>query len=148
MAITNTLHSNKGRIIFVEDEKAIVDMYHDIFEQEGYDFMSTMDIKEALANTEFEQPDLVLLDIIIPTPDNTMAEQGYDYLAAVKKNPKTKDIPVVVFTNLDTPQDRQKCRDLGAAAYMFKRECTPREVVDTVAGIIERKRGRKQVLLL
>ena len=60
---------------------------------------------------EFEQPDIVLLDIIIPKPENTMAEQGYDFLKAVKKNPKTKDIPVVAFTNLDSLEDRKKCKD-------------------------------------
>lgn len=145
MANTNVLQSNKGRIIFVEDEKMIVDLYHDLFESEGYDFMTTMDIPEALMITETEQPDAVLLDIIIPKPENTMAEQGYDYLEAVKKNPKTKDVPIIVFTNLDTQQDRDKCRQMGAAAYIFKRDCTPREVVAAVAEIIKKDKEKKGV---
>lgn len=84
-----------------------------------------------------------MLDIIIPLPENTMAEQGYDYLEAVKKNPKTKDIPIIVFTNLDTQQDRDKCRQMGAAAYIFKRECTPREVIAAVAEIIKKDKEKK-----
>jgi DNA-binding response OmpR family regulator len=144
MALTNVLKSKKGRIIFIEDELAITDMYHDVFQREGYDFLSTKDIKEALILTEFEQPDAVLLDIIIPTPDNTIAEQGYDYLLAVKKNPKTKDVPIIPFTNLDTPQDRKKCKEMGAAAYIFKRDCTPMEVVAAVAEIIKRDREKKK----
>lgn len=145
--ITNTMRSNKGRILFVEDEKNLVDIYHDYFETNGYDFLSTKDIRQALQVTEFEQPDIVLLDIIIPKEErgviNLMAEQGYEYLEAVKKNPKTKDIPIVVFTNLDTDQDHKKSEAMGAAAYIFKRDCSPREVLDTVAKIIERHRSKK-----
>ena len=137
----------KGRILFVEDEKNLVEIYHDYFETNGYDFLSTKDIRQALQITEFEQPDIVLLDIIIPKEEkgviNLMAEQGYEYLEAVKKNPKTKDIPIVVFTNLDTDQDRKKSEVMGAAAYIFKRDCSPKEVLDTVATIIERHRMKR-----
>jgi len=144
MARTNILQSIVGRIIFIEDEKALVDIYHDVFEKKGYDFMTTdNNIQMGLTITEFEQPDVVLLDIIIPKPENTVAEQGYDYLKAVKENPKTKDIPIIVFTNLDTPQDRKKCREMGAAAYLFKRDCAPKEVIDAVAEVIKRDKEKK-----
>lgn len=145
MKSTNVMKSNKGRILLVEDERALVDIYHDFLEMNGYDFLSTKNIDEALALTEFEQPDLVLLDIIIPKPENTIAEQGWEYLGAVKKNPKTKDVPVVVFTNLDTPRDRVKSKEMGAAAYIFKRDCTPREVMEAVAEIIKKDREKKKL---
>lgn len=148
MKSTNVMKSDKGRILFVEDERELISIYHDFLESNGYDFLSTKNIEEALALTEFEQPDLVLLDIIIPRPENTIAEQGWEYLEAVKKNPKTKDIPIVVFTNLDTHRDRVKSEKMGAVAYIFKRDCTPREVMETIAEIIkkdrEKKRGKKK----
>jgi DNA-binding response OmpR family regulator len=144
MARTSILQSKVGRIVFIEDEKFLVDIYHDVFDKQGYDFMTTDDVQTGLTITEFDQPDVVLLDIIIPKPENTVAEQGYDYLKAVKENPKTKDIPIIVFTNLDTPQDRKKCRDMGAAAYLFKRECTPKEVLNAVAEVIKRDREKKE----
>ena len=137
------MHSKMGRILCVEDEQELVNIYHDFLESNGYDFLSTANIEEALKLTEFEHPDLVLLDIIIPKPENTIAEQGWEYLEAVKKNPKTKDIPIVVFTNLDTSQDREKSKEMGAAAYIFKRACTPREVMGAIAGIISSKRKEK-----
>lgn len=142
MKSTNIMKSDKGRILLVEDENQLVDIYHDFLEMNGYDFLSTKNIQEALQITEFEQPDLVLLDIIIPKPENTIAEQGWEYLEAVKKNPKTKDIPIVVFTNLDTHRDRVKSEKMGAAAYIFKRDCTPREVMETIANIIK-KNGKE-----
>ena len=142
------MRSETGRILFVEDESNLVDIYHDYFETNGYDFLSTKNIEEALAITRFEQPDLVLLDIIIPKEEkgvvNLMAEQGYEYLNAVKRNPKTKNIPIVVFTNLDTDQDRKKCEEMGAAAYIFKRDCTPKEVLDTVEKIIAAHRSKRR----
>ncbi len=144
MTTTNVMKSSKGRILLVEDERQLVDIYHDFLEMNGYDFLSTKDIREALQITEFEQPDLVLLDIIIPKPENTIAEQGWEYLEAIKKNPKTKDIPIVVFTNLETHRDRVKSEKMGATAYIFKRDCTPREVMDTIAEIIKRDREKKK----
>ena len=143
MKPTNVMKSNKGRILLVEDERQLVDIYHDFLEMNGYDFLSTKNIDEALTLTEFEQPDLVLLDIIIPKPENTIAEQGWEYLEAVKKNPKTKDIPIVVFTNLDTHRDRVKSEKMGAVAYIFKRDCTPREVMEAIAEIIKKDREKK-----
>jgi len=140
---TDIMRSDKGRILFVEDEKFLLSMYHDYFERNGYDFLTTGDIKEALVVTEFEQPDAVLLDIIIPKPENTVAEQGYEFLEAVKNNPKTKDIPIIVFTNLDTEQDREKCERMGAAAYIFKNAVAPNQVLKTVAKIIELHRQKK-----
>lgn len=138
-----TMKSDKGRMLFVEDEKALVDIYHDFFKKNGYDFLTTHDIDEALIIAQTEKPDIVLLDIIIPKPENTMAEQGYDLLAALKKNSKTKDIPVMAFTNLDTPEDRKKCKDLGAAGYIFKRDCSPREVMEAVELVISKSKKEK-----
>ena len=123
-------------------------MYHNYFLQKGYDFLSTKDIPEALKITEFEQPDAVLLDIIIPKEENgwinMIAEQGYDYLEAVKKNPKTKNIPIIVFTNLDTEKDREKCEQMGAAAYIFKRDTEPHELLEVVDEIIGKVREKKE----
>jgi len=137
------MKSDKGRILLVEDENALISIYHDFLEENGYDFLTTKDVAEALQITEFEHPDLVLLDIIIPKPENTMAEQGWEYLTAVKKNPKTKDIPVMVFTNLDTHRDRVKSQEMGAAGYIFKRDCSPREVMEAIAEVIRLDREKK-----
>lgn len=130
--------TNAKKIVFIEDEKALTDIYENIFKKEGFIFVSTSDVSKALALTESEQPDAVLLDIIIPIPENTVAEQGYDYLRSVKNNPATKHIPIIIFSNLDTVEDRKKCKEMGAAAYMFKRDCTPKEVTDTVLEVIRR----------
>ena len=124
------------KILFIEDEPNLVAIYQEYLEKQGFIFISTKDIAEALEITDKEKPDLVLLDIIIPKPENTIAEQGWEYLEKVKKNPKSKNIPVLVFTNLDTPQDRQRSEDMGAAGFIFKCDCTPEEVMGAINQVI------------
>jgi CheY-like chemotaxis protein len=146
---TNVLKSDKGRILFVEDERMLVDMFHQYFTQHEYDFLSTKDIPDALVLTEFEMPDVVLLDLIIPKEkkDGTldlMAAQGYDYLAGKKKNVKIKDVPVIVFTNLDTIEDRMKCASLGAVAYIFKNSVDPKDVLEAVDKAIKNSKIKKK----
>lgn len=144
---TNVMKSEKGRILFVEDDHMLVDMFHEYFELHGYDFLSSKEIPEALDLTRFEQPDVVLLDIIIPKEkeDGTldlMAAQGYDYLEAVKKDPKTKDIPIIVFTNLDTSEDRAKAEKMGAYCYIFKNNTEPKEVREVIDRAIGERKAK------
>lgn len=138
---THVMKSKKGRILFVEDEMNLVDMYHAYFEQKGYDFLSTPDIEEALHVTQFEQPDVILLDLIIPKIENGVvhmdAEQGYVFLEKVKKNPKTKNVPVIIFTSLDTIKDRERCKEMGAIDYLFKGKGLPKEVLSAVEAAIK-----------
>jgi DNA-binding response OmpR family regulator len=124
------------KILFIEDEPSIVSIYQEYLTKHGFEFVSTKDIQEALDLTETFKPDLVLLDIIIPKPENTIAEQGWEYLEKIKRNQKHKNIPVLVFTNLDTPQDRQRSEDMGAAGFIFKCDCTPAEVTEAINQVI------------
>ena len=75
------------RVLLIEDEPDLERIYADFFRQQGWTVDATNDIAEALRLTADNKPDAVLLDIIIPKPDNTVAEQGWEYLAAVKKTP-------------------------------------------------------------
>jgi len=128
------------KILFIDEGKPFVDIYRDVFQKNGYEFITTFDIQKVLDLTELERPDVVLLDIVIPKPDNVIAEQGYSYLEKVKSNPKTKNIPVIVFSNLDSPEDRKKYKEFGAAAFMFKRDCTSKEVLEVVDQIIKKSK--------
>lgn len=137
---------SRGKILFIEDEEKLIDIYGDYFKVNNYDFIFTKDIKEALKMAETEKPDLVLLDLIIPKEEggtiNLVAEQGYDYLLSAQNNSKIKNIPIVVFTNIDTDRDRKKSQSMGAAAYILKRDCSPREVLETVEQVIDRSQNK------
>jgi len=147
MKRTNTMKSDKGRILILEDEKLIIDMYQMYFEQHDYDFLSSANVQEALDLARFEQPDVILLDIIIPKVEDGIvditAEQGYDFLAAAKRDKDIKNIPVIVFTNLDTIEDRVKSADLGAIAYLCKKSSAPEDVLQMVAAVIANEKNKR-----
>jgi DNA-binding response OmpR family regulator len=134
------------KILFVEDEPNIIDIYHMVFDSHGYQFFSTPDIEEGIVIAQTSEPDLILLDIILPkkTGDTVdiAAKQGFIFLEQVKNNPKTKDIPVIVFTNLNATADRIRAKKLGALDYVVKADCLPKEIFEKVDAIVK-KTGKK-----
>lgn len=77
-----------------------------------------------------KKPDLVLLDIILPY------KNGFAVLEELKSNPKTKDIPVVILSNLGQDWEIKKGRDLGVVKFLTKANFTPKEVVKIVEDIL------------
>jgi len=133
--------SNYKTILFIEDEPNLIDIYHLVFENHGYRFLSTADIDEAMIVCQAEKLTLILLDIILPKRTGGIvdiaAKQGFVFLEQVKKNPKTKGIPVVILTNLNTDADRKKARELGAIDYIVKADHLPEEIFKRVEIIIK-----------
>ncbi len=129
--------AKKPIILFVEDEVNLVDLYHLIFEDHGYDFLSTKSIDEALMFCERENIALVLLDILLPSKSGQMEKVGFDFLKILKKSPKTKNIPVVVLSNLDSFSDRREGLKLGADDYLFKLDSTPSETFKRVEEVLK-----------
>lgn len=75
-------------------------------------------------------PDCMLLDLRIPKLN------GFEVLRRIKENPKTKKIPVIVLTALSGDEDRRKCMDAGASAFLTKAETMPKEVLAHVKKVI------------
>ena len=90
------------KIIIVEDENFLVDMYKLKFEQAGFDVLTAENGKRGLELSLKEKPDLILLDIVLPEMD------GFEVLAELKKNKQTKDIPVLIFSNLGQKEEIEK----------------------------------------
>lgn len=124
------------KILLVEDEPDLVSMYQLQFQKAGYTLLVAKSTEEGLNLALSHLPHLILLDIILPKKEGLVVDletrEGYDFLKKVKENPLIKNIPVIIFTNLDTPQDRQKARALGASDYWIKADFVPREVVEKV----------------
>lgn len=124
------------KILFIEDEKNLVDIYHDIFEINNILLLSTDNIEDGIIIAKKENPDLILLDLILPVTDgavlNIGREEGLRFLELIKANKQIKDIPIVVFTNLDSRAARARTRELGAIDYIIKANYTPREAVEII----------------
>ncbi len=131
------------KILFIEDEPNLTDIYHIIFDSHGYNFFSTPDVDEGMVLAQTENPDLILLDIILPkkTGDSVdiSAKQGFSFLEKAKNNPKTKNIPIIVFTNLNSSADRVKAKELGAIDYVVKADNLPEQIFKKVEAMLNKK---------
>lgn len=114
------------KVMVVEDDQMIMDMYVHKFEQEGFLVVSRDRGDGVLELAEKEKPDIILLDVIIPGLD------GFAVLEGLKANPATKDIKVVMLTNLAQEEDKTKGQQMGALGYIVKASKTPGEVVKQI----------------
>lgn len=120
----------KQTVLLVEDDEMLHTMYTQKFTKEGYEVLSAFNGSEGIKMAEEKKPTLILLDIIMPKMD------GFVALKKLKKNEATKDIPVILLTNLGQEEDIRKGKELGAADYFIKANHTPQEVVDKVKEVI------------
>ena len=102
------------KILFIEDEPTLQKELHEILKQEGCEIFSAFDGVEGLEIAKKEKPDLILLDLILPKKD------GFEVLKELKEDDNTKDIPVIVLTNLEGTGDVEKALELGATTYLVK----------------------------
>lgn len=105
----------RRRVLLVDDEPSIVKMVGKRLEVEGFDVIVATDGQEAIAKAEAEHPDLIILDLMLPKLS------GFDVCAKLKAGQDSKDIPIVVmFSGKGEAGDEERCRELGAAAYVAK----------------------------
>ncbi len=114
------------KILFIEDESALQKTFGEILKQEGYEMISALDGEIGLRLAKSKKPDLILLDLILPKV------HGFDVLKELKGNPATKEIPVIILTNLEKLEDVEKALELGATTYLFKVNYTLEEVVEKI----------------
>ena len=119
-------------ILFIEDESSLQKTFSDILGPEGYEITSALDGEIGLRLAKTKNPDLILLDLILPKV------HGFEVLKELKTDPKTKEIPVIVLTNLEEMGDVEKALELGATTYLVKAQYTLEEVVEKIKKIIEK----------
>ncbi len=124
------MDKEKIKVLLIEDDPMIVEMYKLRLAEEGYDILVTDKGSEAIEWAKKEEPAIVLLDVILPELD------GFSILQLLKGETKTKKIPVLLMTNLGQESDRRKGSDLGAADYFVKAQHTPAEVVQKIKELI------------
>lgn len=121
----------KIKILLIEDDSFLVEMYTTKFELEGFQVVSAEDGKKGLEMVKKENPDIILLDILMPKMD------GFAVLDALKKDKETADLPVILLTNLGQKDDVKKGFEKGAVGYLIKAHFMPSEVVDKIKTILK-----------
>ena len=114
------------KILLIEDEASLQKALGDVLEQEGYKVIGVTDGEAGLKSAQAEIPDLILLDLILPKMP------GFEVLKALKSDESTKDIPIIVLTNLESMGDIEKALELGATTYLVKASYTLEEVVSKI----------------
>ncbi|MCK4781789.1 response regulator [Candidatus Parcubacteria bacterium] len=114
------------KILFIEDEPVLQKNLENIFQAEGYKTMGALDGEIGLKLAQAEKPDLILLDLVLPKLS------GFDVLKKLKDNETTKDIPVIILTNLETMEDINKAIELGATTYLVKLNYNLKELLEKV----------------
>ncbi len=115
-----------SKILIVEDEKLLREMYHDKFTESGFEVISVDSAEDAIDSVSKERPDLILLDILLPR------ENGVSFLKQLKKDEKNASIPVVVFSNFDDPETKREALAMGAKEYLIKANLTPQDIINKV----------------
>ncbi|MDZ7705296.1 MAG: response regulator [Trueperaceae bacterium] len=102
------------KILVIDDSPAMISMIESILRQASHNVKTCNDSEEAEAQIAQEQPDLVLLDVVMPK------KSGYDILRKLKRNADTKHIPVVLVSSKQEESDIMWGKRQGAADYLGK----------------------------
>jgi len=119
------------KILIIEDEKMLGEMYQDKFIQEGFDAVLAETAEQGVEATCKEKPDLILLDILLPRTN------GIGFMEWFKKEKELSSIPVIAFSNYDDPKTKKEAAELGIKDYLIKTNYTPQEIVDKVKSYLK-----------
>lgn len=117
----------KGKVLLVDDDPLIIRMYEYRLRHDGYKIELAFDGESAFLKAKKEHPDIILLDLMMPKMN------GVETLKFLKKDEETKDIPVIILTNLgDDPAYIGLTEEMGAPQYLIKAETSLKELSEKV----------------
>ena len=122
----------KAKVIWVEDDEFLNSLITRKLVSEGFDVQAALNGEEGIKLIEKDVPDVVLLDILLPEMN------GYDVLEKIKSNPETKDVPVILFSNLASKEDIDKGYNLGASKFLIKSSLVPDEIVGEIEEVLKK----------
>jgi CheY-like chemotaxis protein len=127
-----------AKIMLVEDDAILVEMYQAKFEMEGHDIRVATNGEECLKILEDPSyvPDLILLDVLMPKLN------GFHVLKEIKERPTLRQVPVILLTNLgeaETDMNQELANAIGVNDYLIKSRHTPDEVVEKVVKALKAK---------
>lgn len=119
-----------SKILIVEDDVSLRDVYSARLEAEGYQIAVASNGEEALATAVKERPDLILLDIMMPKIS------GFDVLDIIRTTPEIAHTRVIMMTALSAPEDKERGEKLGVDRYLVKSQVTLEEMVDAIKQVL------------
>jgi len=117
-------------VLIIEDDAILRDAYETALTLEGYQTRVAGDGQAGLELAAKEEPDLILLDMLMPTLNGLEFLRRFD---APAKHPRTK---IIVFSNMSVPSDVKDAMQLGATKYLTKSSFTPKEIESIIQEVL------------
>ena len=122
-----------AKILLVEDDQSLREIYGIRLTAEGYEIVPAGDGEQALALAVKEKPDLIISDVMMPKIS------GFDMLDILRSTPETKDIKVIMMTALSSEDQRERGEALGADRFLVKSQVGIEDVVNAVHEVLDAK---------
>lgn len=125
----------KNKIVIIEDDESLVKIIQEALDHDKYDLTLLLPSDEAIRKITDLEPSVIVLDIMLP------GESGFDFLERLKKDVNTKDIPVVILSNLGQDEEIKRGLELGAIDYIVKADFSIYEIVHKITKAMNKKDG-------
>ena len=118
------------KIMWVEDDPMLSYIISKKFATEGCELVHTTTGEEVLSRVETEMPDVIILDIVLPSLN------GFEVLEKLKSMPKVASIPVILLSNMNQKDEEEQGLKMGAVKFLVKAEYTPGEIIEIIKGVV------------
>jgi two-component system, cell cycle response regulator len=115
-------------VLLVDDDPLILEVLSTILDLEEFDVVTASNGQKALAAVDASRPDVVVCDVMMPEVD------GLEVCRRLKSDPATVDLPVILLTARDRPEDRQAGEEAGCDAYLTK-PFSPLQLIDIIRDV-------------
>jgi CheY-like chemotaxis protein len=120
-----------SKVLIIEDDPPYQKIYKKKFEVAGYTAEIAVDGEDGVAKMVAFRPDIVLVDLMMPKMD------GFQFLDTVKADPTLAATPVLVLTNLSTPEDAERALQKGALGVIVKSNTEPNAIVRRANNVLK-----------
>jgi two-component system, chemotaxis family, chemotaxis protein CheY len=118
------------KVLVIEDEEFLRKLIATKLVNSNYEVIEAVDGEDGLKKIKETKPDIVLLDLILPGMD------GFTFLEKIKDDPETKEIPVIILSNLGQKEEIERGLKLGAKDFLVKANLTPKDIIEKIKNII------------
>ncbi len=124
------------KVLLVEDDPFLSSLLKNRLKKEQLEVILAKDGEEALNLLKTSQPDLILLDIILPK------KSGFEVMVEIRNDPQmqSRELPIIIISNLGQPEDISKGQELGAIEYFVKAKTSIDELIQNIKNFLEKAR--------
>jgi CheY-like chemotaxis protein len=120
-----------AKILLIEDDALIVKIYSTRLKADGFTVLSADNGEDGAVLATKEQPDLIVLDVMMPKLD------GFSVLEKLRADPNLSKIPILIYSNLAQDSEIEKAKQFGATEFIVKANISPTELVNKIKSYIK-----------